>query len=112
MRFDFPGYFCKRDCGITRRVSSFSHQATTFRTASDYRHGVILHKHTEVLGDTDNIRASKRRGSVQSPFFNKLLRFGALGACFGLSAPALAQTYDAVPVPADITVDKKWKPSP
>ena len=52
--------------GITWRVSSFSHQATTFRTASVYGHGVNLRKHTDVLGDAGDVRASKPRGSIQA----------------------------------------------
>jgi len=32
---------------------------------------------------------------------DKLLRFGTLLVCLGLSGPALAQTYDNLPVPAD-----------
>jgi len=36
------------------------------------------------------------------PFLAKLLRFAALVVCLGFSAAALAQTNDALPVPADI----------
>lgn len=64
-----------------------------------------LRKHTEVLGDARDARASKRRGSIQTLFLNKLFRFGALVVCYVFFAPALAQTYDVLPLPADITID-------
>src|SRR5580700_12123851 len=36
---------------------------------------------------------------MQDPIMNKLLRYGTLLVCLGLSAPALAQTYDDLPPP-------------
>ena len=38
-----------------------------------------------------------------SYIMDKLLRFGTLLVCLGFAAPALAQTYDEQPVPADST---------
>jgi surface antigen len=38
---------------------------------------------------------------MQDPIMNKLLRYGTLLVCLGLSAPALAQTYDDLPPPDD-----------
>ena len=70
--------------GITWRVSAFSHQATTFRTASVYRDGVNLRKHTEVLGDAGDARVSKPRRSTKAPSLTNNLVTGRLASVSAL----------------------------